>query len=915
VEEVSTRVEKAAKTFLSTGQVNGINAAELASACALLIRTQSETSLKKALATARQFVKFSKSRDQATLYSAQRALARINHMIGNYKEAEVAYLQARREVKRDAKECAAIDRALVDLYMYLNDFGQSRRRARMAIRAYSKLGSLTDVAKTKVNLANLLHRQDKHREAEKLYHQAANYFEKVNDELAVARCYYNRANALVQLFDLDMAETLYLKSNEIYVKNDHTIDANDALYGLAWLRLLKGDYHVALLNLSDCEKVFANAGHSRMAALCELDRAEVFLNLNLFTDALESAGSAEKVFNRLKIRYESAKAAFFRAKSAFALEYKQVAARSLKKAVSGFEQEKNDGFIAAALLLNSQLASSGKERKINITKARAKFAHSQLPLWEAICNIHIGSESSYRKEALTNLRSNSAVQNVPHLFAQWQTLKGDQAVGEGKVAVAINHWRTAANCLDRVRAQLPPVELRTNFGANDLSPHTRLIAAESDRRPLEAAVWSERFKTAGVWAPLADLGVNEDERLKVEQSLVDLARRVSSYSHQIRGLAGERGNLAPQAHSTVSHLQRLVRQQLASIEKESGSGISGKDNLIQLFKAESQQQPIVQFHLGNSDILAFVHWRGDTILRRFPEGRLKLTKYLQQWRFLLEHELLHKHLGSTSSLFDEEKLFDKLGEWLWAPLEIPTDCSRVLVLPEGELANVTWQALRIDGKALAEEYRFVLSPSLRHHLHAKRIMVKSNIIRVFVGMSDDLPQVRTELEKLSNLPNHQVSIMNPSHRNDWPANESAELWHYSGHAYLRSDNPFYSYLALADGPLFAADFRLKNSRVSLVTLAACRSGEQVALSGEETTGLVRSLLEMGARNVIAGHWPVADESTAGWMSEFYRGYFANESLSDAAAQASLKMKEKYPSAYHWAAFSIFGAGDKGVEYN
>ncbi len=901
--------------FLTTGKINGVDSAELAFGCSQIIRRQSETSLVRALSSAKRFARLSKNRDKDTLYTALRSLARVNHLISRYRDAESAYLQARRLAKGKLEERASIDRALVDLYMYLGNFRESQRRVKMAITAYSKLGAPAEVAKTTVNYANLLHRQDKHRQAEKLYHQAADYFEKLNDELSLARCYYNRANALVQLFDLDKAEALYIKSNEIYHRHGHTIDANDAMYGLAWLRMLKGDYHIALSNLTDCEKVFEDAGHARMAALCELDRAEVFLNLNLFIDALESARRAETVFDKLKIRYESAKAAFYRAKAAHALQNKAEATRSLNKARRGFALEKNDGFLAAALLLNSQAANSKRTRQFSINSAQKKFSRSQLPLWEAVCNIHLGSESKSRNKALLRLQHNAAVHQVPHLFAQWQTLKGDKHESEGRLALAKSHWRAAANCLDRVRAQLPPVELRTNFGATDLSPHRRLIAAECQVQPMEAAVWSERFKTAGIWSPVVEFSKNAGGRIEVEQSLTDLANRVSSFSHQIKGIAGERGNLAPQSRSTVADLQRRVRQQLASIEKESRGTPENQDKLWQLFELESLNQPLVQFHVGNSDILAFVHWQKETILRRYPEGRRHLSKLLQQWRFLLEHELLQKRLGNKSMLEAEHRLFDRIGDWLWKPLEISEKHKRILVLPEGELANIPWQALRINGRPLAEKHSFVLAPSLRHYAHARMIQVRSNEIKVFVGISDDLPQVNRELEKLSSLSQPNVQIMNPSRRNDWLSNDSARLWHYSGHAYLRSDNPFYSYLALSDGPLFAADFRLKNSQVELVTLAACRSGEQVALSGEESTGLVRSLLEMGARNVIAGHWPVSDESTAMWMDEFYGGYFANQSLTDAAAQASSRVSEKFPSAYHWAAFSVFGAGDRCLEYN
>ena len=125
---------------------------------------------------------------------------------------------------------------------------------------------------------------------------------------------------------------------------------------------------------------------------------------------------------------------------------------------------------------------------------------------------------------------------------------------------------------------------------------------------------------------------------------------------------------------------------------------------------------------------------------------------------------------------------------------------------------------------------------------------------------------------------------------------------------LRSDNPFYSSLLLEDGPLYAADFRLRRNRVNLVTLAACRTGQQVYLPGEEMTGLVRALLEMGARSVLAGLWAVSDETASNWMREFYRNYFSGKSVGQSYRSATLTIREQYPSAYDWAAFAVYGAG-------
>jgi len=217
-------------------------------------------------------------------------------MSGMHLPALAAYQKARRLSASEPLVRARIDRALVDVYMYLGKFTLSRKAALAATRTFRRLKADSDLAQTRVNYANLLHRQDRHREAEKLYREAAEYFERTGNRLAVARCQYNRANTLVQLFDLPLAETLYKSAFEIYEAEKYSLDTNDARYGLAWLRMLRGDFHVALVDLRVCERAYREGGDPRGAALCLLDRAEVYLGLCLNEDALDAARSAEKSF-------------------------------------------------------------------------------------------------------------------------------------------------------------------------------------------------------------------------------------------------------------------------------------------------------------------------------------------------------------------------------------------------------------------------------------------------------------------------------------------------------------------------------------------------------------------------------------------------------------------------------------------
>jgi len=909
VEETSVNI--AVSNFLEKGTINRIDQAELAAACDREIQKIARQSFKKALVLARRFVKQSSGFKGPLPLTAYRALARITHLSGIHKEALDAYLKARRLAGKEALIRGRIDRALIDVYMYLGDFGKSRQAARRAEAVFTRLGLNDDLARTRVNYANLLHRRDKHSDAEKLYAAAAAHFERVKDKLSAARCYFNQANTLVQLFDLERADRLYATARKIYEAERYDLDACDARYGQAWLKMLTGRFHIALLELTACESVYREAGDIRGELLCSLDRAEVYLSLGLYRDALETARFAEKRFSGIGLRYEQSKAALFRGQAASALKLKKEAAAAQRRAKIGFQSEKNNGFVGASYLLAADLASRDDGlREENLRYARRQFKRAQLPLWSAVCDLQEMTDPARAAQALRRLAANRAAARVPHLYALWQTAYGDFEYRRGQIGKARKHWHRAADHLDSVRAQLPPIELRSTFGKNHGSPHLRLITSELEHDAMHAAVWLERYKTAGIWSTIRSDESTKVARQRVGESLDALARQIASLARNLGAPAGKRSLTTTVAHRAISRLQKQVRDRILSIEHDRGSPVDSVDNLISSFRQVSQSLPVIQFHIRQDDILAFVHRAGDISVRHFPDAARRLSAVMRQWRFILEGELLSGYLGADGYQSTEAVLWSELGEWLWKPLEINPETSRVLILPEGELANLPWPALIVDGQPLIERHRFLISPSLRHYTAAMANRVGSSKVEVFRGALEDLPHAEDEIEALTGQAG-SATVYNPALRGHWPESGQAWLWHYTGHAELRSDNPFYSYLMLEDGPLFAADFRLKRCRVNLVTLAACRSGEQIAMPGEEATGLVRSLLEMGARTVIAGLWPVFDKSTAVWMNSFYSSFFGGADILDAHNRASLATREKFPSAYHWAAFSVSGAGDSG----
>jgi hypothetical protein len=528
-------------------------------------------------------------------------------------------------------------------------------------------------------------------------------------------------------------------------------------------------------------------------------------------------------------------------------------------------------------------------------------------LWRAIGDLQILSFYPDDLEAKRRLARNRAVQSVPHLQAYWQTMLGDNLFRDGNPDKAMQHWTRAAEVLDVVRAKLPPVELRAAFMRGRGDPYERIIAGEMNTNPRRAAAWTDRFKTVGAWAapgaPFSAVRI----RTRAEQSLTELARQVLSLAGKIEEIGGTRGNAATGSQQVLRRLQGQTRDYLAMI----GSRRPRLDRWIGRFTRDltrvATNLPVVQFHRQGNDFIAFIHVGGQTRLQRFPGAVSKVREWCGIWHIQMNRAILSEGGTSRADLEHEKILFEELGQSLWEPLGISPDCKQVLIIPDGQLSNLPWSAFITGGEPVAARHSLTLSPTVQHHVHAAGLKCKGERFGWFVGPVTGLAHARDELTGLIEKAG-ELYLVDPCRREDWPHEGDWRVWHFSGHARYRADNPFYSSLELADGPLFAADFRLKNCRVGLVTLAACRTAHQPSLPGEESTGLIRCLLEMGTRNVVGSHWAVSDRSAAAWMKLFYEAVLSGQTVSNAVREASLGVREKYPSVYDWASFSVFGAG-------
>ena len=114
---------------------------------------------------------------------------------------------------------------------------------------------------------------------------------------------------------------------------------------------------------------------------------------------------------------------------------------------------------------------------------------------------------------------------------------------------------------------------------------------------------------------------------------------------------------------------------------------------------------------------------------------------------------------------------------------------------------------------------------------------------------------------------------------------SATVVHVAAHGSHMRQNPLFSSLQLADGPLFAYEIADRELAAHVV-LSACELGQATTRPGDEALGLTRVLLQLGAQCVVAGVAQVADGLAGEVMASYHRRLAAGADSATALAEAT-----------------------------
>ena len=267
---------------------------------------------------------------------------------------------------------------------------------------------------------------------------------------------------------------------------------------------------------------------------------------------------------------------------------------------------------------------------------------------------------------------------------------------------------------------------------------------------------------------------------------------------------------------------------------------------------------------------------------------------------------------------------DRAGRWLFANLIPEAYRNRknlnVIVQPDGSLHQLNFESLPVgdSGRYWIENATVSIAPSLALLRASPNIPQKRLLMFGDPDIANDLPRLPHLKAELDSVARHYPEKQIYSAADATPAaylNAHAERYstlHFASHAVANQESPLDSAIILAgtseNRKLYARDVLGHPLTAELVTLSACETAGNRAYYGEGLVGFSWAFLSAGARNVVAGLWPVDDRATAQLMDRFYAALAAGRPPASALRQAKLELMESsplYPRPRYWAAFETF----------
>ncbi|MGH9780406.1 MAG: tetratricopeptide repeat protein, partial [Candidatus Acidiferrales bacterium] len=452
-----------------------------------VVRTKLREDAQQALSLAEAAVAIArKLRNGEALGRSLRSKANALYMIGDNQKALEFHAQALEIFQKtgNAQEEARTLIPQIQPLILLGQYDRAFEAAEAAKKIFERLGDKQRLGHLEINVGNIYHRQDRFEEGLACYERAYETLLPFRDAEGLAVALYNMAVCLITLNDFPRALATYQRARKMCVLHGMTLLVTQSDYNIAYLYYLRGEYGRAIEMLRATREKCEENGDAHVLALCYLDLSEIYLELNLSTEAMDVAHEGYLRFQKLGMGYEEAKC---QANEAMALSQVGKALRALElfdEARVKFVRENNlvwpwliDLYQAVVLYNEGRLF----EARRLCGRAAKFFETSLLPGKGVLCqlllsrlSLRTGDLAAASKECARALERLASLE-APVLRYQAEFLMGQIQQASGNPQGAYSSHQKAREALETLRSSLRGEELKIAFMKNRLEVYECLV--------------------------------------------------------------------------------------------------------------------------------------------------------------------------------------------------------------------------------------------------------------------------------------------------------------------------------------------------------------------------------------------------------------------------------------------------------
>ncbi|TQM83911.1 CHAT domain-containing protein [Saccharothrix saharensis] len=836
----------------------------------------------------------------------------------------------------DGEEASAAERAIGLAWRELHDFDAALRYLRRAVRTAERAGSARAAALARMSLAFVLSNTGRHAralrainealphlrgvdagsgrmqrglvlhylcrydEALREYNGAIEVVRRFGERLVEARALNNRGLLRAYTGGLRAADEDFDRAAVLYQDLDQALAVADVRWNAGISASRAGDVPRALTMFAEAEREYRRLAVPRPALL--INRLELLVSVPLLEEARAAADRALEELGGDLVLARS-EALFYRARVALLEGDLDRAVAVAVAARKGFRREKRDVWAEGARHVELRAAYLSGQRTRALVAALTRVASRLDALGWRMAGLEarvdaalVARDLGDHARAVAELTTAGAARRggpAAHRVQGWyaEALRRDLLGNARGAQIAL---RRGLALLDEYRVSLGATELRALTGAQGAALASEgLRTAVAGGRAGRVLSWAEAWRAGAL--RMTPARPPEDSGLA--DALAEL--RAVTADLEVASTAGR---------PTAALRQRQVRgeQRVRELTRRTGGGgaVVKPPEVGELAQVLGTSA-LVEYVDHDGALLAVVVAGGRASLHRLGplDGALRELRLL---RFAL-HRLvtLPGHVDRTPVRAGAEHAAALLQNRLLEPLRRRLDDRPLVLAPTGRLGGLPWSALpACRGRAVT------VVPSAAVWLRATTSTPASHD-RAVLAAGPRLPAAPTEIAAIAALGRVAASVLvDEAATVDAVATamDGAPLAHVAAHGSFRADNPLFSALELADGPLTVYDLERLRTPPARVVLSACDSGLSAVRPGDELMGFTAALLGLGTRTLVAPVIPVPAEVTTPLMVDLHRRLDAGYEPSVALAGAQEAHREDGDAAFAASAgFLCFGA--------